>query len=208
MNRTSVALLAALQAASAAGGFPWYPLEPGHRWVYDCMSKSGDRRHPDVSQWTAAITVRERIPTSEGVVVIRSVSLTGDPNPPGGWPSDSRPLLERGNCVYLLYPELWNPQRRAFTPNFAELIRQVSPQFCAPLHPGATWKGTGDWAWTVDGMGPAAEGPQDVPADAIRLLSHQSGTTAYVWFREGVGPVASWNWHNGAYTEGFERLRP
>lgn len=194
-------------AIGLAEPLDWFPLQVGHRWVYDCVSKTGDIAHPIVSRWTATVTVRELIPTKEGLVVLRAVTLDGAPNPPGGWRWDDVPLLVRGLCVYPLYREGWDTQKRVFTPGFSEYIKEISPMFCFPLRTGATWKGTGDWAWTVEGTGPISLGPQDIPAGAIRLKSEQSGSTQYVWFLPGVGPVASWSWHNGTYTEGFERLR-
>lgn len=207
MRRVLLWLLLAANVFGAADPLSWLPLQVGHRWVYDCVSKSGHVRNPEVSRWTATITVRERIPTKEGLVVIRSVALDGAPNPPGGWPWAYFPLLVRGNCVYGLYPEAWDMQKRTFTPGFSVYLKQSSPMFCFPLRTGATWKGTGDWAWTVEGTGPTPRGPRNIAADAIRLKSQQSGSTVYVWFRRGIGTVASWSWHNGTYTEGFEKLR-
>jgi len=207
MSRIFLWLLLGLNAVGANQPLSWFPLRVGHRWVYDCVSKHGDIRHPSVSRWTATITVREQIPTKEGLVVLRTVTLDGAPNPPGGWLGASVPLLMRGDCVYPLYREGWDMQKRAFTPGFSGYIKEISPMFCFPLRMGATWKGTGDWGWTVEGTGPISRGPQDIPADAFRLKSQQSGSTMYVWFLPDVGPVASWFWHNGTYTEGFEKLR-
>ena len=207
MSRLLLWLLLAAQIAVAADPLSWFPLNIGHRWIYDCVSKSGNVRNPDVARWTATVTVREQIPTNDGLVVLRSVTIEGTPNPSNGWPWHTAPLLVRGDCIYPLYPEAWDQQRRVFTPEFSTYIKQVSPMFCFPLQPGATWKGTGDWAWAVEGTGPAPRGPQDIKADVFRLTSQQSGSTEYVWFRAGTGPVASWSWHNGTYTEGFEKLR-
>jgi hypothetical protein len=200
-------LLFAAQAAGAADPLAWFPLEVGHRWVYDCVMRSGHADHPDVYHWTATITVAEHIPTAEGLVILRSVGIEGQPNPAEGWPRDSLTLLVRDACIYPLYPEAWDNQNRAFTPGFADYIREISPMFCFPLRAGATWNGTGDWTWTVEGFGPGTHGPQDVAASAFRLMSPQSGSTEYVWFERGVGPVAWWSWHNGTYTEGTEKLR-
>jgi hypothetical protein len=207
MSRVLLLLLFSARTVAAADPQSWFPLNLGHLWVYDCVSKSGNVRNPDASRWTATITVREQIPTNEGLVVLREVTLDGTPNPPGGWRWHNVPLLVRGDCVYPLYPEAWNQQSRVFTPEFSTYIKQVSPMFCFPLQTGATWKGTGDWAWAVAGTGPGPRGPQDIAADVFRLTSQQSADTVYVWFRPGVGPVASWSWHNGTYTEGFEKLR-
>jgi hypothetical protein len=207
MSRVLLCFLFLACVSSAADPQSWFPLNIGHRWVYDCVSKSGNVRNPEVSRWAATITVREQIPTHEGLVVLRSVTLDGAPNPPAGWPWHTVPLLVRGDCVYPLYPEAWNQQSRVFTPEFPTYIKQVSPMFCFPLQTGATWKATGDWAWSVVGMGPGPRGSQDIAADVFRLTSQQSADTVYVWFRAGTGPVASWSWHNGTYTEGFEKLR-
>jgi hypothetical protein len=185
----------------------WYPLEVGHRWVYDCVAKDGDRRKPDVWRWTATVTIDEHIPTGEGLVVIRSMKLEGTPNPPKGWGWQSLPLLLRGECVYELHPEAWDHAKRIFTPEFANYIKEISPMFCFPLRVGASWKGTGDWTWTVGGTGLTPNGPPGIVSDAFRLRSEQSGSTVYVWFRKGAGPLAWWSWHNGTYTEGLATLR-
>ena len=206
MSRILVWLLLA-NVAGAADPLSGLPVEVGHRWTYDCVSKNGDIRHPEVSRWTATITVREQIPTEEGLVVVRSVTLDGAANPPGGWRWAKVPWLVRGDCVYPLYPEGWDARKRAFTPGFSAYIKEISPMFCFPLRTGATWKGAGDWEWTVEGTGPTSQGPWDIGTNAFRLKSQQSGSTEYVWFRQGIGPVASWSWHNGTYTEGFEKLR-
>jgi hypothetical protein len=209
MDRLLLCIFFGLSAnvIGAADALSWLPLQVGHRWVYDCVSKNGDIRNPEVSRWTATITVRKQIPTNEGLVVVRSVTIEGAPNPSGGWPWDKVPLLVRGDCVYPLYPEGWDMRKRAFTPGFSAYIKHISPMFCFPLRTGATWKGAGDWAWIVEGTGPISQGSRHIAADAFRLKSQQSGSTDYVWFRAGVGPVASWSWHNGTYTEGFEKLR-
>src|SRR2546425_3403883 len=111
--------------AGATDPLSWFPLRVGHRWVYDSMSKSGDIRKPEVSRWTATIVVREQIPTNEGLVVIRSVTIEGAPNPPGGWRWASVPLLMRADCIYPLYREGWDVQKRAFTPGFSEYIQEI-----------------------------------------------------------------------------------
>jgi hypothetical protein len=41
----------------AADPLSWFPLKVGHRWVYDCVSKNGDIRNPEVSRWTETITL-------------------------------------------------------------------------------------------------------------------------------------------------------
>src|SRR5216683_7967803 len=133
MSRVLLWLLLVANAIGAADPLSWLPLQVGHRWVYDCVSKNGDIRNPEVSRWTATITVREQIPTNEGLVVVRSVTLDRAPNPPGGWPWAKVPLLVRGDCVYPLYPEGWDMQKRAFTPEFSAYIKQISPMFCFPL---------------------------------------------------------------------------
>ena len=109
----------------AADVLSWYPLQVGHRWVYDCVSKSGHPRKPEVWRWTATVTVQEHIATAEGLVVICSVDLQGTPNPPEGWPWQRVPLLVRGACVYPLYSEAWDQQKRSFTPGFGAYIKQV-----------------------------------------------------------------------------------
>jgi hypothetical protein len=190
----------------AADVFSWYPLQVGRRWVYDCVSKGGDPRKPDVWRWTALITIKGHLATKEGLVILRSVRLQGTPNPPAGWAWQRGPLLVRGACVYPLYGEAWDEQTRSFKPGFDAYIRQISPAFCFPLETGAGWKGDGDWPWIVEGRGASDGNPQDVPADAFRLRSQQSGSTEWVWFQKGVGPVAWRSWHNGTYTEGLSTL--
>jgi hypothetical protein len=139
--------------------------------------------------------------------VIRSVELRGRPNPPSGYSWETVPLLIRDACVYPLYLEGWSTHKHAFTRGFETYLGEISPMYCLPLQPGTHWGPPADWPWTVEGTGAAGKGPQSVPADAFRLISRQSGTTQYVWFEKGIGPVASWSWHNGTHTEMFERLR-
>ncbi len=86
------------------------------------------------------------------------------------------------------------------------MLAQSSPDYCFPLDAAAHWQTGGDWPWRVDGRGPLRRGPQDVPPDAIRVVQETTGGPNYYWFEKGVGPVASWTWHNGTYTETFEKL--
>src|SRR5260370_21245326 len=123
MSRMRLWVFLAANVIDAADPLSWIPLQIGSRWIYDCVSKTGDMRNPEVSRGTATIAVRERIPTNQGLVVLRSVTLHGAPNPPGGWRWAKAPLLVRGDCVYPLYGEAWNIQKRAFTPEFSAYIK-------------------------------------------------------------------------------------
>ena len=188
----------------------WYPLQVGHQWVYDCTVKNGDKPvGAYVDRTTAIVTVQEHIPTPEGLVIISSVQGQRDGHPATnvGCTFDKVPLLLRNSCVYPLHREAWDGEARTFKPEFPTYQKQISPLFCFPLKTGASWKGTGDWEWTVQGIGPMKEGPQDIPADAFRLMPQQGGSTVYVWFVKSIGPVAFWSWHHGTYTEIFEKLR-
>src|SRR4030081_1344151 len=96
----------------------WYPLQIGHQWVYDSVSKGGNRTHPEIARWTAPVTVREQIQTEGGPVVIRSVELKGTANPAHGFRVTYVPLLVRGNCIYPLYGEAWDAERRTLKPGW------------------------------------------------------------------------------------------
>jgi hypothetical protein len=199
-----VLLLAPL--AGSADLIEWFPLRPGARWVYDCESRNGDRRHPIVDRWRETVTVTAHLQTPEGLVILRDFAITGHANPRAGFPWNRVPVLWRGNCLYPLYPEMWDASRRSFTLAFSTMLAQLSPDVCFPLDPGAYWKSGADWGWRVDGRGPLARGPQDVPSGAIRIVQETSAGPNYFWYEKGVGPVAAWSWHNGTYTEQLEKL--
>jgi hypothetical protein len=57
MSRVLLWLLLAATVTGAADPLSWFPLKVGHRWVYDCVSKNGDIRNPEVSRWTETITL-------------------------------------------------------------------------------------------------------------------------------------------------------
>src|ERR1700680_1062039 len=103
----------------------WYPLQIGHRWVYDSVSKGGDRGNPEIARWTATVTVREHVPTAKGMVVIRGVELEGRPNQPQGFRGTDVPLLFHGNCLSPLYGEAWDAERRTFKPGWDTYLKQV-----------------------------------------------------------------------------------
>lgn len=209
--RVVIACLLAITPCLAADDvFSWFPLQEGHQWVYECTVKSGESpAKAYVDRSSAIVTVNEQVQTSKGIVVLFSVQEQRDGHVAQSTPCGIHkfPLLVRDSCVYKLTADLWDRVMRAFKPNFEAHLREESPDFCFPLQTGSTWKGTGDWAWTVEGTGPVKGGPQDVASDTIRLMTQQGGSTMYVWFQKGVGPVASWSWHHGSYTERIEELR-
>ena len=227
-----VALCVSSMAASAQEEpAAWLPLQVGSRWVYEHESKSGDRNRPDVDRWTTEESITGWVTIPEGLVVLRDVKESGNPNEqtitvrvigpngqvrnaqqPGlnrGVHSDREPYLVHGNCIYGMAGG-WDSQAQQLRPEFRKYLSEgaVSPRLCFPLQMGREW-GNNDIPWRVE---LAREGVGSfLPAEyagAIHIFSSHFGSGGWedVWVQKGVGMVGEHYIHNGTYDEHTTKL--
>ncbi len=210
-----LALMACSFPLVAADVTTVFPLQIGNRWVYEHEDWSGDKRHPAISRWTTATTVRGFVTIAEGTVVLRETKfVNGQSN--GSWIGEhgSFHYLLRGECLYFLDPPDWNEGEQKLTAGFRDsLVRgAVAPDLCFPLAPGKRWRGNADhcaeWFVADRGQEPAGFVPFSVEVRDIHLFSPQmcGGEIGHRWFRSGTGITGEWTWHNGTFGEMRVRL--
>src|SRR5579862_4228675 len=125
---------------------PWYPTQPGTRWIYQHESRDGGNRgiaHPAIERWKTAETISSTRAIPEGTLVLIRVDVFNHVRPTGQLTAMDRTtqvpreqsLLLRNDCLYDLQGdhEIGLPYREAL------LRGHAAPEFCFPMTVGATW---------------------------------------------------------------------
>ena len=207
---------------------PWYPLEPGDRWVYQKESLTGQMAHPDFERWTTEETVIgvAPVPDLRSMLVTKRIRVlgdtrTGDYIPQNDWAKRELPeshILIHQNCVYVLDgidaegAACGRAGSACARPNRKDLLRfNIPPDYCFPIAKGREWgrisstSPAGEYVWDVLGLN---SDPFGAPgSETFHLTAHQSsGTQMDRWFARGVGMLQEVIEHHGTYDESRRQL--